>query len=221
MTATSFLLDLDERNRLQQMMLFEEEAYKKGYTAIAGIDEAGRGPLAGPVVAAACLLPRNLFIPHLDDSKKLTPKRRKKLFDYLTSQRDIYYAIGFATPEEIDSINIYQATIQAMKRAVYQLPKVPDCLLVDGLLLPLSTICCIKIIKGDQLSQSIAAASVIAKETRDAWMIKEHKRWPHYHFDQHKGYGTAQHLTALKTFGPCPIHRQTFEPIKTNYSFNK
>jgi ribonuclease HII len=216
--TTSLCIDPAELLRLQQMMIFEEEAYRKGYTIVGGIDEAGRGPLAGPVVAAVCVLPKNLLIPHLNDSKKLTPKKRREIFERLLADETIHYGIGYATPEEIDAINIYQATIQAMKRAVDQLSVIPDCLLVDGLSLPHMTIPCVKIIRGDQLSQSIAAASVIAKETRDQLMLSAHEQWPGYGFNQHKGYGTPQHLAALKILGPCSIHRRTFEPIKTEWS---
>ncbi len=210
-------LDEEEKLRLQHMVIYEEETYQQGYHLIAGLDEAGRGPLAGPVVAVACLLPRGLFIAGVNDSKKLTPKARKRLFERLTTDPSIIYGIGIIEPIDIDRLNIYQATIQAMLKAIEQLSTYPDYLLVDGMGLPHPFLPCRKIIKGDQLSQSIAAASIIAKETRDQLMCAYHEQWPQYGFDQHKGYGTAQHLEALDLHGPCPIHRHSFDPIKTRW----
>lgn len=212
-------LDDEEKLRLQEMLMFEKEAYQQGYRILAGIDEAGRGPLAGPVVAAACILPKGLLIANVNDSKQLTPKTRERLFERLTTDSSIIFGVGIIESEEIDRINIYQATIRAMWQAVDQLATFPDCLLVDGMGLPHPVLPCKKIIKGDQLSQSIAAASIIAKETRDRLMRAYHQQWPLYGFDQHKGYGTAQHLEALDRFGPCPIHRRSFEPIKTITEF--
>lgn len=214
---TEIEFDEGEKTRLQQMIIYEENAYQQGYQFIAGLDEAGRGPLAGPVVAAACIIPRGLFIPYVNDSKKLTAKMREQLFDRLTHDPSIIYAIGIIEAEEIDRLNIYQATIHAMCQAVEKLTIYPDCLLVDGMKLPHS-LPCQKIIKGDQLSQSIAAASIIAKETRDRLMRTYHDQWPVYGFHQHKGYGTARHLEALNQHGPCPIHRYSFEPVKTHWS---
>jgi ribonuclease HII len=211
------LLDDDEKSRLQQMLLYEEEAYQNGYRYVAGLDEAGRGPLAGPVVAAACILPKGMLIPHVNDSKKLTPKVRERLYERLTTDPTILYGVGVIESDEIDRVNIYQATILAMWQAVRRLTVSPDCLLVDGMRLPDPPVPCVKIIKGDQLSQSIAAASIIAKETRDRLMRAYHLKWPHYGFDQHKGYGTAQHLQALDHHGPCPIHRYSFDPLKTRW----
>lgn len=212
--SPSTLLADEEKHRLQQMVMFEEKAYLEGYQVIAGIDEAGRGPLAGPVVAAACILPRGLLIEGVNDSKKLTGKVRERLFNRLTGDPSIKYGVGIISPEEIDRINIYQATIQAMWQAVDQLSVSPDYLLIDGMALIHASIPCLKIIKGDQLSLSIAAASIIAKETRDRLMRSYHEQWPAYGFDQHKGYGTERHLEALDRHGPCPIHRYTFEPVK-------
>ena len=209
-------IEESERIRLQQILLYEEAAYQQGYKSIAGIDEAGRGPLAGPVVAVACILPRGLFIPYVNDSKKLTAKKREQLFDRLTGDPAIVYAVGVIESEEIDRLNIHQATIRAMWQAIDRLATFPDCLLVDGLGLPHPVLPCQKIIKGDQLSQSIAAASIIAKETRDRLMCAYHEQWPMYGFRQHKGYGTAQHLKALEKHGPCPIHRHSFDPIKSH-----
>lgn len=207
--------DEAEWRRLKQLCQYEEEARLKGFSSLAGVDEAGRGPLAGPVVAAACILPPNLYIPFIDDSKKLSPKIRERLFHRLTTDSQIIYGVGIVDPECIDQINIYQATIQAMLVAIDQLSIQPDYLLVDGMALSHPRkIPCQKIIKGDALSQSIAAASVIAKETRDALMRDYHTRWPQYGFDQHKGYPTRQHLEAIEKHGLCEIHRRSFAPCK-------
>lgn len=207
--------DAGEKIRLQQMTLYEQAAYQQGYKIIAGLDEAGRGPLAGPIVAAACVLPSGLLIPRVNDSKKLTAKVRQQLFKRLTTDSEIIYAIGIIDADEIDRLNIYQATIQAMLQAIGKLSVYPECLLVDGMALPHPSLPCQKIIKGDQLSQSIAAASIIAKETRDALMRVYHEQWPLYGFDQHKGYGTEKHLEAIERYGPCPIHRYSFDPLKS------
>lgn len=209
-----FAVDESEWQRLQELNVFENAARNKGFQLIAGIDEAGRGPLAGPVVAAACVIPPDIFIPGINDSKKLLPKKREELFNKITQDSRITYGVGVINSLEIDKINIFQATVQAMLKAVAKLSCIPDILLVDGMLLPHPTIPSQKIIKGDSLSQSIAAASIIAKETRDRLMIDLHEIWPQYGFDQHKGYGTAMHLEALEKYGPCPVHRMTFEPCK-------
>lgn len=216
MTIELVLGDI-EKYRLTQMTTFEEAAYQQGYHKVAGLDEAGRGPLAGPVVAAACILPRSLLIPNVNDSKKLTPKIREQLFTRLTTDPRIIYGVGIIGSEDIDRLNIYQATIQAMLQAVNHLSVSPDYLLVDGLALPHPCLPAQKIIKGDQLSQSIAAASIIAKETRDRLMRAYDEQWPVYGFRQHKGYGTAQHLEAISLHGPCPIHRHSFEPMKSRW----
>lgn len=208
-------LDPYERQRLENLMEYEKAARLKGYRIIAGIDEAGRGPLAGPVVAAACVLPQDFLIPGVDDSKKLTPKKRFEIYERIISDDRIDYGIGVISSVEIDSINILQATIQAMLQALRNLKNQPDILLVDGLKLPHTTIPCEKIIGGDGKSQSIAAASIIAKETRDRIMLELDAKWPHYGFAQHKGYGTAQHLEAIAAHGPCDIHRFSFEPVKS------
>lgn len=210
-------IDEGEWQRLRALLHYEEKARLKGFRCIAGVDEAGRGPLAGPVVAAACVIPEGVFISQVNDSKKLTPKVRRRVYERILADKRISYGIGMVDSAEIDRINIYQATIQAILAAISSLPVQPDCLLVDGMNLPHPTLPCTKIIKGDTLSQSIAAASVIAKETRDELMRHYHKQWPHYGFDQHKGYGTAQHLEALAQYGLCEIHRYSFEPCKTAY----
>lgn len=208
------VVEESEKKRLQTLMRYERKARKDGYQIIAGIDEAGRGPLAGPVVAAACYIPLRTVIPHVNDSKQLTPKRRAEIFDYIMSNKKIIWGVGIISHEIIDEVNIYQATILAMKQAVANLGIKPQMLLVDGLKLPHEEIPCEKIIKGDAKSHSIAAASIIAKETRDRIMDDYHARWPEYGFDSHKGYGTQQHQEALAKFGPCPIHRKSFEPIR-------
>lgn len=203
-----------EWKRLQVLKEFEAAARQEGYSIIAGIDEAGRGPLAGPVVAAACIIPEDLFIPGINDSKQLTPKVRRELFEALKSDSRIHYGVGIISHEEIDKINILQATKKAMLQAIDQLPSMPDYLLVDGLQLQHPNIPSKKIVQGDCKSYLIAAASIIAKETRDGLMHKYHEQWPEYGFNQHKGYGTPEHLDAIVRLGPCPIHRLSFEPLK-------
>jgi ribonuclease HII len=204
-----------EKRRLEAMMVWEWEARRRGFQRIAGIDEAGRGPLAGPVVAAACTLPEGTFIEGVDDSKKLLPSDRFKIFQQIISLADIDYGIGVIDALIIDQINILQATFQAMLVAISHLRQKPDFLLVDGNKMPSSSIPGQAIIRGDSLSQSIAAASIIAKETRDQLMLAFHEQWPHYHFSSHKGYGTKKHLLAIEKYGPCPIHRMSFEPLKS------
>lgn len=208
-------VDLAEKQRLRKLSKIENAVRKEGFKNIAGIDEAGRGPLAGPVVAAACIIPKGLVFVGVNDSKQLTPLQRKRLFEEIVQEPRITYGIGVISHEEIDRINIYQATIQAMLMAVAMLKAIPDLLLVDGMPLPHPSIPCRKIIQGDALVHSIAVASVIAKETRDRLMVEEyHPQWPEYGFDQHKGYGTEKHLQALDKHGPCPIHRRSFSPVK-------
>ncbi|CRX39465.1 ribonuclease HII [Estrella lausannensis] len=204
----------EEMTRLYEMTSFEREASAQGHTAIAGVDEAGRGPLAGPVVAAAAIVPPGLYIPYINDSKKLSPARRKELFHAIKSNSSILTAVGIVSPDEIDRINIYQATQEAMRIAVRALPQKPDILLVDGMKIGEFPYLQWKIIKGDALSQSIAAASIIAKETRDALMEEYDRLYPGYGFLKHKGYGTAMHLDAIEKLGPCPIHRRSFAPIR-------
>ena len=191
------------------MWEIEDEAYGKGYSLICGVDEAGRGPLAGPVCAAAVILPEHLQIPGLNDSKKLTDKKRRELFPLIKEQA-VAYGIGFASHQEIDEINILQATYLAMERALGQLCIKPDLALIDGnrakeFGIPVQTV-----VKGDSLSANIAAASVLAKVTRDDLMLEMAKEYPGYGFEIHKGYGTKAHYEALRSMGPCPIHRMTF-----------
>ncbi len=208
------LLDSDERERLLGMSHYETRLRAQGFRAIAGIDEAGRGPLAGPVVAAACILPEGKLIAGLNDSKQVKAERREALFESVQSDPDIYYAVAIVSAERIDRINILQATFEAMQEAVQKLPFCPDYLLIDGSQLPRFQIPVQGIIKGDTLSLSIAAASIIAKVTRDHLMEEAAKEWPQYGFEKHKGYGTAFHLEALRRFGFCPIHRKSFS-VKT------
>jgi ribonuclease HII len=191
------------------MWEFEHKYKEQGYQFICGVDEAGRGPLAGPVCAAAVILPMDIDIPGLNDSKKLTDKKRRELFPIICQQA-IAYGIAFADHAEIDEINILQATYLAMERAIKQLGVTPDFALIDGnrakdFGLPLETV-----VGGDGRSASIAAASVLAKVTRDDLMLKIAEVYPQYGFEVHKGYGTKAHYAALAEHGPCPIHRMTF-----------
>ncbi len=207
-------MDLTEKTRLVQLSMFEKKAYTQGFKIIAGIDEAGRGPLAGPVVAAACILPKRFLLPGINDSKKMTAKQREEVFDALTNHPKVTFGIGIIDHVLIDTLNIYQATIQAMLQAINKLAALPELLLVDGMTLPQANIPFWKIVEGDGLSISIGAASIIAKVTRDRLMNEYHHQWPHYGFNQHKGYGTEKHIKALETHGPCPIHRSSFEPVR-------
>jgi len=192
---------------------FERLAYAQGFRRVAGLDEAGRGPLAGPVVAAAVILPRDAVFPGLRDSKKLTVLQRER-FDEAIRRRALAVGVGVIDPEEIDRINILQATIRAMVQALHKLSPAPDCLLIDALTLPDLQIPQKALIRGDDRSQSIAAASVIAKVARDRMMLECDRLFPQYHFRSHKGYGTAEHLEALARFGPCPIHRKSFRRVR-------
>ena len=187
----------------------ENEKYAEGVQIICGVDEAGRGPLAGPVCAAAVILPRGLEIPGLNDSKKLTDKRRRELFPIIQEQA-LAYGIAFASHEEIDEINILQATFLAMERALEQLQVKPDLALIDGNRAKDFAVPVMTVIKGDSRSANIAAASVLAKVTRDEYMEKMALEYPGYGFEIHKGYGTKAHYEALTKLGPCPIHRMTF-----------
>lgn len=193
----------------KNMWQIEETLFSQGFRLICGVDEAGRGPLAGPVCAAAVILPPHLEIPGLDDSKKLTDKRRRELMPII-QEKAVAYGIAFASHTEIDQINILQATFLAMERALAQLSVQPDFVLIDGnrekdFGLPVKTV-----VKGDSLSANIAAASILAKVTRDDFMEEKAKEYPQYGFEIHKGYGTKAHYAALTDYGPCPIHRMTF-----------
>ena len=191
------------------MWEIEEEVYAEGFTVICGVDEAGRGPLAGPVCAAAVILPKGHQIPGLNDSKKLTDKKRRELFPLIKEQA-IAYGIGMASHEEIDEINILQATYLAMERAIAQLEGKADMALIDGNRAKDFGMAVRTVVKGDSLSANIAAASVLAKVTRDDLMVEMAKEFPGYGFEVHKGYGTKAHYEALREKGPCGIHRMTF-----------
>ena len=187
----------------------EREYAANGYSVICGVDEAGRGPLAGPVCAAAVILPANLEIPGLNDSKKLTDKKRRELYDLIIEQA-VAYGIALVSEKEIDEINILQATFLAMENAVAQLSVKPDLILVDGNREPNIPVDLKTVIKGDSRSASIAAASILAKVTRDRLMEELDETYPAYGFAVHKGYGTKRHYEALREYGPSPIHRMTF-----------
>ena len=191
------------------MWQFEDEIAEKGYQLVCGVDEAGRGPLAGPVCAAAVILPSHVEIPGLNDSKKLTDKKRRELFPIIC-EKALAYGIAFSDEKEIDQINILQATYLAMQRAVERLAVKPEFILVDGNRLPEFDVPAQYVIKGDSLSASIAAASVLAKVTRDDLMLEMAKKYPQYTFEIHKGYGTKAHYAAIAEHGPSPIHRLTF-----------
>jgi ribonuclease HII len=192
---------------------FERMYYGQGYQRIAGVDEVGRGPLAGPVVAAAVILPKDGIGQKLFDSKKISSKKRENLYDLILSET-LGVGIGMIGQEEIDLLNIFQATLKAMALAVENLPIRPDFILIDGpqgLRLPIPQK---PIRKGDQLSNSIAAASIVAKVTRDRMMVEWHRRYPQYNFAKHKGYGTKEHRRAIEKFGICELHRKTFRGVK-------
>ena len=193
--------------------LYEENALKAGYTTICGIDEAGRGPLAGPVYAAAVILPLGLEIEGLNDSKKISEKKREQLFDVIC-EKAVAYSIGIATEKEIDEINILNATFLAMHRAVEGLSVKPDYALIDGNQKPkIPMVMEETVVKGDAKSMSIAAASILAKVSRDRFMLEQAKEYPQYQFEKHKGYGTKLHYEMLTEFGPSPIHRLSFLKI--------
>jgi ribonuclease HII len=192
---------------------FEKRAREQGFSIIAGIDEAGRGPLAGPVVSAAVILPDSFSVPGITDSKKLTPKKRDKFYQEIYD-RAVSIGVGIVEPDEIDRINILQAALLSMKLAADELTPQPDFLLIDGKFTIPSDLPQQAVIKGDSLSISIGAASIIAKVTRDRIMEKYHKEYPQYGFAGHKGYPTKAHKEAVKKFGPCPIHRRSFKGVK-------
>jgi Ribonuclease HII len=196
-----------EHLRLEAMREYENSLADVEF--ICGIDEAGRGPLAGPVVAGACILPRGLDIYYLNDSKKLSEKRREELYDVIR-EKAIAWGVGIVDQTVIDDINILQATYLAMRTAVKSLGVVPGMLLNDAVTIPGMDIPQLPIIKGDAKSVSIAAASILAKVTRDRIMLEYDRIYPGYGFAKHKGYGTAEHISAIKTIGPCQIHRRTF-----------
>lgn len=196
-----------ELERIEGLKVYEKEY--DAYGSICGIDEAGRGPLAGPVVAGAVILPKNCNILYINDSKKLSEKKREELYDVIM-EKAVAVGIGYSTPERIDEINILQATYEAMREAVSQLSVQPDLLLNDAVTIPQISVRQIPIIKGDAKSISIGAASIMAKVTRDRLMVQYDSIFPEYGFASNKGYGAQVHIEALKKYGPCPIHRKTF-----------
>lgn len=190
-------------------LLYENEKYQQGFKVVCGIDEAGRGPLAGPVYAAAVILKKGQTIEGVNDSKKLSEKKRETLYNKIIDEC-LAYAIGVADEKEIDEINILQATFLAMKRAVDGLSVKPDCALVDGNQIPPLDCSVSTIIKGDSKSESIAAASILAKVERDRYMLKMAQKYPQYCFEKHKGYGTKLHYEMIEKYGICDIHRKSF-----------
>jgi ribonuclease HII len=194
-------------------LTLEQSLHSRGLNRIAGIDEAGRGPLAGPVAAAAVVLPKNFFCQGLDDSKKLSVNARRKLYDLLTTREDIIWSVATADHEEIDALNILNATHLAMRRAVEGLSQKPDHCLIDGLPVRHFPYPHDGIVKGDSISLSISAASIIAKVTRDEMMRVIDLEFPQFGFAKHQGYGTKAHLEALRIHGPCRYHRRSFQPV--------
>ena len=202
-------LEKEEKEQLRLDTMLKYERSYVAYQHICGIDEAGRGPLAGPVVAGAVIFPVDCKIRYLNDSKKLSAARREELFDEIMDKA-VAAAVGIVSPARIDEINILQATYEAMRQAIGKLPVTPDLLLNDAVTIPQVEISQVPIIKGDAKSMSIAAASILAKVTRDRLMVEYDKVMPEYGFAGHKGYGSAAHIEALKKYGPSPIHRKTF-----------
>ena len=203
-----------ERARIDALYTYEYAARDEGAKTVAGVDEAGRGPLAGPVVVAAVILPFGLFLPGLNDSKKVAPKKRELLYDEIL-EKAAAVRVSIVDAKTIDRVNIYQATMNGMYESILNLDPKPDKVLIDAVELAKLPMPSLSIIKGDAKSASIAAASIIAKVTRDRMMLKYDAEYPQYGFAQHKGYGTAQHIEALEQYGPCPIHRKSFEPVRS------
>lgn len=211
--------EIDEDVRLETMLRYEKELYQKGYQAIAGIDEVGRGPLAGPVVTACVILPKDCKIRHLNDSKKIPKKHHEEIYEEVLA-RALGVGIGIVDNDTIDRVNIYEATKLGMLQAIEQMKgevTKPDYLLIDAMQLD-TPIPQLSLIKGDANSLSIAAASIVAKVTRDRMMAEYAKEYPGYAFDKNVGYGTKDHLAGLKQYGVTPIHRKSFEPIKSMLS---
>lgn len=202
----------DEKARLHKLFGYEREMARLGFRTVAGLDEAGRGPLAGPVVAAAVVLPLDIFIEGLNDSKRLSKRERERIYEKIASLARAF-GVGVVQSERIDEVNIYRATCEAMAMALASMQERPDFLLVDGLRLPAVAVGQLPIKRGDSLSASIAAASIMAKVIRDRIMTDYDRIYPLYGFASHKGYATAAHLDALRKNGPCPIHRHSFKPV--------
>ena len=203
-----------ERERIEALYAYEYAARDEGARMVAGVDEAGRGPLAGPVVTAAVILPFGLFLPGLNDSKKVSAKKRELLYDEIM-EKVVAVHVSIVDAATIDRVNIYQATMNGMYEAILSLEPKPDKVLIDAVELAKLPMPSLSIIKGDAKSASIAAASILAKVTRDRLMMQYDAEYPQYGFSQHKGYGTAQHIAALRKYGPCPIHRRSFEPVRS------
>ncbi len=203
-----------ERERIEALYAYEYAARDEGAHMVAGVDEAGRGPLAGPVVTAAVILPFGLFLPGLNDSKKVSAKKRELLYDEIM-EKVVAVHVSIVDAATIDRVNIYQATMNGMYEAILSLEPKPDKVLIDAVELAKLPMPSLSIIKGDAKSASIAAASILAKVTRDRLMMQYDAEYPQYGFAQHKGYGTAQHIAALRKYGPCPIHRRSFEPVRS------
>lgn len=203
-----------ERERIEALYAYEYAARDEGAHMVAGVDEAGRGPLAGPVVTAAVILPFGLFLPGLNDSKKVSAKKRELLYDEIM-EKVVAVHVSIVDAATIDRVNIYQATMNGMYEAILSLEPKPDKVLIDAVELAKLPMPSLSIIKGDAKSASIAAASILAKVTRDRLMMQYDTEYPQYGFAQHKGYGTAQHIAALRKYGPCPIHRRSFEPVRS------
>lgn len=211
--------ELDLKNKFFEMTSFERKYRKQGFSLIAGIDEVGRGPLAGPVVAAAVILPEDFYLPGIDDSKKLSEKRREE-YSAIIQKQALSFSISMIEPSEIDRINIYEATKKAMLFAVAALKEKPDFLLIDAMKLA-TPFPSDSIIKGDAKSVSIAAASIVAKVARDKLMKEIGKSFPEYHFEHNMGYGTKEHLQAIESYGITPYHRKSFAPIKEMFAEEK
>lgn len=197
-----------EMERLHLMLKFENEAYAKGKKRIAGLDEVGRGPLAGPVVTASVILPKDLIIMGINDSKKLSEKKREELFEEI-KEKALEITVNMEDNNTIDNINILEATKLSMQKNIEKFNETPDYLIIDAINMKMDIEMC-SMPKADMLSQSVAAASIIAKVTRDAYMDRMNELYPEYKFDKNKGYGTKEHIDALLKYGPCPIHRKTF-----------
>ena len=203
-----------ERERLDAMYVYERAAIAAGHAIVAGVDEAGRGPLAGPVAVAAVILPQECYLPHLNDSKKLSHAVREELFAQIIEQA-ISYHVALMDADMIDRMNILQATRTGMYEAIAALTPAPDEVLIDAVELPKLSMPSQSIIKGDAKSASIAAASILAKVTRDHLMESYDIQYPNYGFAKHKGYGTQEHIDAIRKYGICPIHRKSFDPIRS------
>jgi ribonuclease HII len=203
----------EKKTKSEDKLFYEKELWSKGYKLVAGVDEVGRGPLAGPVVAACVVLPADMNLPEVDDSKKLSPKKREELYKEIKNKA-LDFGIGVVREKEIDKLNIFRASLKAMHKAVSSLKNRPDFILIDGnQKIPELRLPQLPVVKGDSLSLSCAAASIIAKVERDNWMRKIHRKYPQFSFDQNKGYSSKKHLEALKNFGPCKVHRRSFRRV--------